>query len=509
VDIDLKKIFEKSISKKIFIITFSLIFLVLVLSMLFQSLLFDDFYLNMKVKSLINETNKFSKFYSYQVNDNHILNEALFRFEQQTNSKVAIFSLDGKVNFLPNFENTAYDFKTFSYYCSELLNDEELLYRVLNNGNTESRIFVNEITNSTRIGVLTPISLNSKNDAILISVASMQQIEEASSVIQEFYSYLFFLFTLLAVLLTFIYTKLISKPLHNINKVAKKMTNLDFSAKCSVESEDEIGNLALTLNFLSSTLEDALLDLKLKNEKLTEDIEHERRIEENRKDFIASISHDLKTPIGIIKGYAEGIKDGVATGDEVNTYLDTIIDESNKMGKLVTNMLELSKLEADSIQLVLDKFNILRLIQKIIKSFKLEFLSKSLNLSLNTDLEYCYVLADSFQLEQVFNNLISNALKYTPPNNDVIISVKEIDDIIEISIENKGTFIPEEELENIYKKFYTLDKSRNSSLKSNGLGLSIVKKILSLHESSFNLKNSKEGVTFTFTLKKAEDQDFE
>lgn len=477
--------------------------------MLFQSLLFDDFYLNKKVKNIINETTKFSEIYSYQVNDNRTLNEALFIFEQQTNSKAAIFSLDGKINFLPNFENTSYDFKAFSYYCSELLNNEDLLYSVLNNGNTESRIFVNEVTNSTKIGVLTPISLNSKNDAILISVSSMQQIEEASSVIRELYGYLFIVFSLLGIILTLIYTKLISKPLHNINKVAQKMSDLDFSAKCVVESNDEIGNLALTLNFLSSTLENALLDLNLKNEKLTEDIEHERKIEENRKDFIASISHDLKTPIGIIKGYTEGIKDGIATGEEVNLYLDTIIDESNKMGKLVTNMLELSKLESYTTQLVLDKFNILRLIQKIIKSFKFEFSSKDLNLILNTDLEYCYVLADSFQLDQVFNNLISNALKYTPNNNDVIISIKEIEDIIEISIENKGVFIPNEELDNIYNKFYTLDKSRNSSLKSNGLGLSIVKKILSLHESTFSLENSKEGVIFTFTLKKAENQDFE
>ena len=505
----MKKRFNKSISKKIFLITFSLIFVVLIFSMLFQSLLFDDFYLNLKVKNIINETNKFSKIYSYQVDDNRILNEALFRFEQQTNSKAAIFSSDNKMKFLPNFENTGYDYKAFSYYCSELLNDSELIYSVLNNGNTESKIFINENTNSTRIGVLTPISLSSKNDAILVSVSSMQQIEEASSVIREFYLYLFFAFALLAGILTLIFTKLISKPLHNINKVAEKMSDLDFTAKCSVESEDEIGNLAITLNFLSSTLKDALLDLKVKNEKLTEDIEHERKIEGNRKDFIASISHDLKTPIGIIKGYAEGIKDGIATGEEVNIYLDTILDESNKMSKLVTNMLELSKLESDTIQLVLDKFNILRLIQKIIKSFKLEFTSKNLNLVLNTDLEYCYVLGDSFQLDQVFNNLISNALKYTPANNDVIISVKEIKNIIEISIENKGTFIPEVELDNIYNKFYTLDKSRNSSLKSNGLGLSIVKKILSLHESTFNIENSKEGVIFIFTLKKAEDQDFE
>ena len=124
------------------------------------------------------------------------------------------------------------------------------------------------------------------------------------------------------------------------------MSKMEFTEKCTVERQDEIGNLATTLNFLSSNLNEALEDLKTKNKKLEEDIEKERNLETMRKDFVASVSHELKTPIGIIEGYAEGIKDGIVTGGDVLAYLETIIDESKKMGVLVSNMLELSKLES-------------------------------------------------------------------------------------------------------------------------------------------------------------------
>ena len=286
------------------------------------------------------------------------------------------------------------------------------------------------------------------------------------------------------------------------------MSAMDFTAKCEeTTSDDEIGNLAKTLNFLSSTLENALEDLKYKNKKLEEDIEKERKLEEMRKDFVASVSHDLKTPIGIIEGYAEGLKDGIATGKDALIYLDTIIDESHKMNKLVTNMLELSKLESGNLELVIERFNILRLIQKIIKSFKLEFESKNIKLELNTNLEYCYILGDIFQLEQVITNLLSNALKYTPNNNKVIVELNTNDELVTISIENKGAYIPEEEIDNLYNKFYRIDKARNSSNNSNGLGLAIVKRILKLHESSYSLFNTEDGVKFEFTLKKANDEE--
>ncbi|MBE6053795.1 MAG: HAMP domain-containing histidine kinase [Clostridium sartagoforme] len=474
--------------------------------MLFQMLFFEDFYLSKKIKNMTRESIKFSDMYSYDISDQKRLTNALFRFEQETNSKIAIFSIDGNLKYLLNWNNSD-DFETLTSFCKELIDDKSLINKVLTTGKSQTSVFQNEFSNTRKIGILTPMSLNSKNDSIVVTVSSMQPINEATDVIREFYFYLFLGFSILGIILSSVYANLISKPLVNINKVAKRMSALDFTAKCEETSDDEIGNLATTLNFLSSTLKNALEDLKLKNRKLEEDIEKERKLEEMRKDFVASVSHDLKTPIGIIEGYAEGLKDGIATGENALHYLETIIDESHKMNKLVTNMLELSKLESGNLELVIEKFNILRLIQRLMKNFKLEFDTKDLKLMLNTDLEYCYVLGDIFQLEHVITNLLSNALKYTPSSNKVIVDVSINNDLATISIENKGAHIPEDEIDNLYNKFYRIDKSRNSSHNSNGLGLAIVQRILNLHESSYSLSNTTDGVKFIFTLKKAQEEE--
>lgn len=507
--IDLKVKNNLSISKKLFLITFSLIFIVLIASMIFQNLFFEDFYLNKKIKDMTKKVNKFSEFYSYQISNEELLKQALIQFESDTNSKIAIFSLDGEFKILKDYSKPTDDLQTLTAYCKELINNQRLIYEVLNSGVPQATVFENQMSNTTKIGILSPLSLNSKNDSLIVVVSSMQPIREASSVINEFYRYLFIGFSFIALLLSFIYANLISKPLVKINKAAKRMSSMDFTVKCAVESNDEIGNLAETLNFLSSTLADALDDLKEKNRILEEDIEKERKIEEMRKDFIASVSHDLKTPIGIIEGYAEGLKDGIATGEDAKIYLNTIIDEADKMNKLVTNMLELSKLESGSIELEIERFNILRLLRKLLKSFSLEFSNKNINVALKTDLEYSYVIGDTFQLENVLTNLISNSIKYTPEGEDVIIEVEEKEHFVEISVENKGTYIPEDEIENLFTKFYKIDKARTSSSNSNGLGLAIVKRILTLHESDYSLSNTEDGVLFKFTLKKAPDEDIE
>ena len=496
-----------SISKKLFLITFGLIFIVLIFSMLFQILFFEDFYLNKKIKDMTREINKFSEIYSYDISDEKNLIKALFRFEQDNNSKVAIFSINGELKYLTNYSNNNDDFQTLTAFCTELLNDKSLINKVITTGKSQSSVFENQFTNTTKIGTIAPMSLNSRNDSIIISVSSMQPINEATGVIREFYFYLFLGFIIIGFFLSSVYANLISKPLVNINKVAKRMSSMDFTAKCEETSDDEIGNLATTLNFLSSTLKNALDDLKLKNKKLEEDIEKERKLEEMRKDFVASVSHDLKTPIGIIEGYAEGLKDGIATGEAKKIYLDTIIDEAKKMNKLVNNILELSRLESGNLELTIERFNILRLIKRLMNNFSLEFSSKNIQISLETDLEYSYVIGDIFQLEQVLTNLLSNALKYTPNNESVIIEVINRNELTFISVENKGVFIPENEIENLFNKFYRIDKSRNTSKNSNGLGLAIVKRILDLHESSYSLFNTNDGVKFEFSLKKSEEDE--
>ena len=202
------------------------------------------------------------------------------------------------------------------------------------------------------------------------------------------------------------------------------MSNFDFDVKCEINSDDEIGNLANTLNFLSSNLENALQTLQEKNAQLERDIEKERNLENMRKDFVSSVSHDLRTPLGIISGYAEGLRDGIVSGKDSFVYLDTIIDEANKMNLLITNMLDLSKLESETIGLHLESFNIVRLLRGMVKKLSLEFKNKDLHVKFDLP-SYAYVEGDVMTLERVVQNLLSNTIKYTPAGNDIIISVKE------------------------------------------------------------------------------------
>lgn len=495
---------NKSISKKIFVITFGLILTLVVSSILFQSLFFEKFYLSKKTDQLVDDVNKFRTLYQYQIYDSLTLNQALDNYEYKNNSRIAIFSSNGIYITGGDHENE--DVKTLTAFCAELLSNEDLISEVLSSNKTKTTVFKNISSGNRKIGIVAPMSLTSNNDSIIISVSPTQPIEEAALVIRDFYKYLLFGFLLIGIFLSYAYANLISKPLLKINKVAKKMSSMDFSARCEVNSEDEIGYLAETLNFLSTNLKDALSDLKNKNKQLEDDIDKERKLELLRKDFVAGVSHELKTPIGIIEGYAEGIKDGIVSGKDVDLYIETIIDESHKMSKLVSDMLELSKLESGTISLNIEDFNILRLINRIINKHSIYFKEKEIEVISDYNLPYAYVKGDIFQLDQVLTNLFTNTLKYTDKKEKVIVSVIPTDYNYIISIENTGSSIPETELENIYSKFYKIDKSRKRIDNSTGLGLSIVKRILTLHESNYSIENTNSGVKFTFTLKKGNSE---
>lgn len=491
---------KRNLSKRLFTITLSLVVGLLLIAYFAQAIFFESFYSYKKTVSLVNEVNKFHDLYSYQFSNSRDLNIALQKFENDNNAKVIVTSLDGKIKYLPNIDNTDNEsLNTLAAFGKELLNDTDLINQVVKYSQTRYTNF----DNNTKIGVISTLSVNGSNDSLMFCVSPIQPIKEASEVISEFFIYLFIGLIIISIILSFIYSNLISKPLVNLTHAANKISKMNFTEVCEIGREDEIGSLAKSLNFLSKNLQAALLDLQSKNKKLEDDIEKERQLEDMRKDFISNVSHELKTPIGIIEGYAEGLKDGIVSGEDANLYLETIIDESKKMTVLVTNMLELSKLESGVIKPNFESFNINRLVNKILNKHKLDFEENKLNINFNSTIPYSYVYADSFQMEQVLTNLITNAIKYTPPKNDININIEEKLDRFKISVQNMGVTIPEEEISKLFDKFYRLDRSRERTQKnSTGIGLSIVKNILNLHSSEFNLQNIDGGVEFYFYLEK-------
>lgn len=502
---------KETLSKKLFLITALFLVSFMALTLIFQTFIFEDFYEQKKIKDLTYEIEDFSKENSFKLNNLPGLYTALKSFENTNNAKIAIFSLDGSLRYISNnLENDKDDIKLLSDFCSTLINNKEILFKLLAGNKPISTVFSANDSQIKNIGVATSMSLNYNHDSIVLAVSSIQPIIEAGNVISEFYIYVFIGIIFISLIISLIFAKLVTNPLKKINHIATKLSNMDFSEKCTNISDDEIGNLGKTLNFLSENLQKSLNDLKTQNEKLEKDIEKERQLDIMRKDFIANVSHELKTPIGIIEGYAEGIKDGIVKGDDLRLYLETIIDESQKMGKLVANMLELSKLESGVITPNFEVFNINRLINKVVKTLKYDCIEKGLSIEFSPKTDYSYVKADIFQMEQVLTNIITNAIKYTHKNNSIYISIEDFNEnYFKISVLNTGSKIPEGENINLFDKFFRGDKSRNRRENSTGLGLAIVKNILDLHNSKYTIKNVKLGVLFEFTLKKAEINEME
>ncbi|SHI32834.1 Signal transduction histidine kinase [Clostridium cavendishii DSM 21758] len=495
---------KNSVSKRIFFITFLLIILLMTFAMIFLQYFFPSFYQARKTTTLEKAILKFKTSYSMNIENNTTLFNSLENFEIKNNAKIAIYSKSGNVKYISgqDSENST-NMNLLNEIFKSLYNDKEYTNALLNSNKMLTKTFDNPKLSTKHIVCMTPFSLNTENDSIIISISSFNNIEEASEVIEEFYKYIFIGIIILGFILSLIYSNLISKPLTKINKTAKKMSAMNFSEKCTLKRTDEIGNLATTLNFLSENLSNALLELKEKNRKLELDIEKERQLDMLRKDFIAGVSHELKTPIGIIEGYAEGLKDNIAEGEARDMYLDVIIDEAHKMNSLVMDMLELSRLEAGKANLNLQSFDLKKLFEKVLFKNQVEINNNNLEVISNYCDDNYYVVGDEFKIEQVLTNFLSNAIKYTEKNEKIIIDFSAHNDSLFFSIENTGANIPEKEITNIWNQFYKLDKARNRSSRSTGLGLSIVKNLLTLHNSQFGVMNTEKGVRFYFSLKKA------
>ncbi|MCP1123123.1 HAMP domain-containing histidine kinase [Bacillus sp. 3103sda1] len=347
-----------------------------------------------------------------------------------------------------------------------------------------------------------PVVKNGEIKEFAFAMTSLQPVDEAMLVLKDYYVYALIIVFIVIILLSFYYSKIIAKPLIKMNRVTKKMANFDFSEKLPISTDDEIGSLSGSINSLSVNLKDRIDKLHVANTKLQQDIEKERQLEKTRKEFISGVSHELKTPLSVIRSFAEGIKDGVSK--DTTYYTDVILEETDNMNRLIVEMLELAKLESGTYKLEIEAFSIGELIQQVYTKllFSIEEKNLHVELALNPTI---YVQANRNRIEQVVVNLLSNAIRYTPNGKQVKLSVIEYEEMVKVEIENNGTPIPEESLDKIWDRFYRLDASRSRHTGGTGLGLSIVKNILELHHADYGVYNKENGVAFYFELQKAKE----
>lgn len=310
---------------------------------------------------------------------------------------------------------------------------------------------------------------------------------------------------LLALVSIYFYTGRFTKPLIAMSKVTGKMAEMDFSEKCDFERNDEIGVLASSINHLSNSLNSTLEDLNKKNEKLKEDIEKEKNLEKIRKDFISNVSHELKTPISIIRGYSEGAELMLESGDTdgAKSYCDIIVGETEKMNALVLELLELSKYESGNIEISSEKFDIHEMINDYALGNEIKFKENSIRFENNVP-KGIFGVGDTIKLEMIINNYISNAVSHADFQKLITVSCEERDDCYRISVFNTGKRISDEDINKIWISFYRADKSRSRSQGRFGLGLSIVSAIQKLHKREYGVYNTENGVCFWFDIEKAE-----
>lgn len=305
---------------------------------------------------------------------------------------------------------------------------------------------------------------------------------------------------LCGLLFVWFFSQKITKPILELAELSQRMANLDFNAKYTSGGENEIGILGGNFNLMSKRLEETITELKRANNQLQKDIEQKEKIEDMRNEFLGNVSHELKTPIALIQGYAEGLRDGITEDPEsMEFYCDVIIDEANKMNQMVKNLLTLNQLEFGDEDLEITRFNLVSLIRGVLASCEILLQQAEAEVDCVTE-EEVYVWADEFKTEQVFRNYLTNAIHHVENEKRIEIRIIPQGDTVRVTVFNSGKPIPEEDIAKLWDKFYKVDKAHTREYGGNGIGLSIVKAIMESFHQQYGVKNYDNGVEFWFEL---------
>lgn len=338
------------------------------------------------------------------------------------------------------------------------------------------------------------------NRTIFIMSMPLASIHESVAVSNKFMAYVGLAALVFGSILMYGTTKMVVSPIRSLAALSARMSELDFEARYTGNSEDEIGILGHSMNTLSEKLKETIGALKTANNELQRDIEEKIRIDETRKDFIANVSHELKTPIALIQGYAEGLTEGMAEDPESRDYYcDVIMDEANKMNKMVKQLLNLTALEFGNDMPVMEQFDLVTLIQGVLSSSGILFQQKDATVIFKPA-GPVRVWADEFKIEEVIINYLNNALNHLEGEKRIEIRVEQLEGEVRVTVFNTGQHIPEEDLDNLWTKFYKVDKARTREYGGSGIGLSIVKAIMDSHNKACGVENVDGGVRFWFTL---------
>ena len=338
------------------------------------------------------------------------------------------------------------------------------------------------------------------DDYSFIIRTPVESLEAAASLTNRFMLQTGLIVLLLAVLFAWLAANRLSRPIRQLAELSTRMSNLDFDARYTGNAANEIGVLGQSFNQMSDELEKKVSELKNANYSMQKDLDRRSRQEEMHKEFIGNIAHELKTPIAVISGYAEGLKEGVACDEQSrNDYCDVIIDETRRMDQIIHNMMLLDQLEYGAERNDFERFNLTEVIRGLLQSMDILIQQKEANITVLAPDEV-YVWADEYMTEQVLSNYISNALNHLDDNRRIEIKVTAENGKAHVSVFNSGKPIPEDQIGRIWDKFYKVDKARTREYGGHGIGLSIVKAIMDSFKQDYGVRNYENGVEFWFEL---------
>lgn len=326
------------------------------------------------------------------------------------------------------------------------------------------------------------------------------RVESVVKVMSHLFVYICIGLMLFGTAFMLLFSNIFAAPIKRMSKAAKRMTQLDFDVRIPITSNDEIGELGSSMNEMSEKLEKTISELKAANLELERDIEERRKIDDMRKEFLSHVSHELKTPIALIQGYAEGLKDNLCDDPESREfYTDVIIDESQKMNIMVKRLLTLNEIEFGENKLNIERFELVGFLNSVINSTRI--LAEEKNAEIRFEEEApVYVWADEYMIEEVFTNYLTNAIHYVKPNGVIQVMLQPIGNDIRVSVYNQGDWIAQEDIHRVFEKFYKADKARTREYGGNGIGLSIVAATMQAHGKKYGVENVADGVLFYFDL---------
>lgn len=342
------------------------------------------------------------------------------------------------------------------------------------------------------------------DNVIFIFSANYEDILKFANTSTQFVIIVGFLCALLSMVIAYIFARRFSKPIQDINKLTKNIANMNFNAKYTGDSYLEINELGYSINQMSKSIQDFIHELKTKNTELKHDVIKREEIDDMRKEFISNVSHELKTPIALIMGYAEGLKIGIndTAPEDREFYCDVIIDESKRMNKMVKNLLMLNELEFGKPDYYIEKFDIVNFVINILDSYTIILENKGINVEIKCENESIDVWTDAGKMETVIRNFITNAINHVDDNKKIEIkfTINKQSKRVRIAVFNTGKPIEQSVKSRIWDKFYKVDKARTRDYGGNGVGLSIVKAILEPLKRPYGCVNRTNGVEFFFEL---------